>query len=328
MKRASPVLVFLLKALVSLGFLSFLLSRIDITQLLGVLSSVHLSYLVVALTGYFLGQIISSVRWTLLARPLGFENPFKDFVAFYLIGMFFNLFAPSTVGGDVGRVFYLARGGKKGQERERTGSTANALVSVIADRAIGMVVLVWIAAVALVVFPRYALPFIVRYPTFALAVGLFLGWMFFPLLNRFLQRRGHPMVKHLYLALETYRTNRQVLPQAIILSLVIHFIQSWIQILLGRALDLEIPWSYCLILYPLVALFSALPISFNGIGLREGGYLFLLRQIDISSEKAFAFGLLWFIIIALDSLIGGVVFMLIKSPKPSAVVSEITNQIR
>lgn len=85
MKRASPVLVFLLKALVSLGFLSFLLSRIDITQLLGVLSSVHLSYLVVALTGYFLGQIISSVRWTLLARPLGFENPFKDFVAFYLM---------------------------------------------------------------------------------------------------------------------------------------------------------------------------------------------------------------------------------------------------
>ncbi len=74
MKRASPVLVLLLKALVSLGFLSFLLSRIDITQLLGVLASAHLSYLVAALTGYPLGQIISSVRGALPAQPIVYHG--------------------------------------------------------------------------------------------------------------------------------------------------------------------------------------------------------------------------------------------------------------
>ncbi|MGH7829319.1 MAG: hypothetical protein ACREP8_04000, partial [Candidatus Binatia bacterium] len=59
----------------------------------------------------------------------------------------------------------------------------------------------------------------------------------------------------------------------------------------------------------------------NGIGLREGGYLFLLRQIDVSSEKAIAFGLLWFLIVALDSLIGGLVFILKRGGKPAAIVS-------
>ncbi|MFQ5904707.1 MAG: lysylphosphatidylglycerol synthase transmembrane domain-containing protein [Candidatus Binatia bacterium] len=321
-------LMFLLKTLVSLGLLSFLLSRIDIAQLLQVLSSVHLSYLVVALTSYFLGQVISAVRWTLLAQPLGFRNPFKDFAIFYFIGMFFNLFAPSIVGGDVGRVFYLARGGAEKRERDWAGATTCALISVIADRAIGMAVLVWIGAVALVVFPKYSLPWIVRYPAFALALGFLLGWVLLPLLNRFLRRREDSMGKNLRLALETYRGNHPILLQAIILSLSVHFIQTWIQILLGRALDLEIPWSYCFILYPLVGVFSALPISLNGIGLREGGYLFLLGQIDISSEKAIAFGLLWFIIVVLDSLIGGVVFIVRKSPRPSAIVSEMKNQVR
>lgn len=312
-------LTFLLKTLVSLGFLSFLLSRIDVTQLLRVLSSVHLSYLVIAMAGYFFGQVLCSVRWALLARPLGFENPLKDFVIFYFIGMFFNLFAPSTIGGDVGRVFYLARDGSKREEREWGGSTISALISVIADRFIGLAVLVWIGAAALVLFSNYPLPLVIHSLTIALAAGSLLGWLLLPLLNRLLQRWDFPKGRNLLLGLETYTKNRQVILQTVALSLCVHFVQSWMQILLGRALDVEIPWSFSFILYPLVGVFSALPISLNGIGLREGGYLYLLKHIDVSSEKAIAFGLLWFIIVALDSLIGGLVFVLRKSPKPAAV---------
>ena len=94
---------------------------------------------------------------------------------------------------------------------------------------------------------------------------------------------------------------------------------------MGQALGLEIPWFYSFILYPLVSVFSALSISFNGIGLREGGYLFLLQRVGVESEKAIAFGLLWFIIVALDSLVGGTIFILSKSPKPSDMISELEN---
>jgi hypothetical protein len=53
--------------------------------------------------------------------------------------------------------------------------------------------------------------------------------------------------------------------------------------------------------------------------LREGGYIFMLAVIGIWSEKAIAFGLLLFICVAVDSLIGGLVFLLRKSPRPAAV---------
>jgi len=316
-------LAFLLKTLVSLGILSFLLYRMDMAQLLRVLSSVRLSYVVVALAGYVLGQILCSIRWSLLARPLGFKNPVRDFAVFYFIGMFFNLFAPSTVGGDVGRVFYLARGGNKTAGQAVKESTISALISVLADRIIGFAVLAWIGAAALALFPAYPIPSIVRYLTYGLALAFLGGWMLLPLIGWFLERKEIFGGRNLRTQLDNYWKDRRIVVATIVLSLVAHTIQIWMQILLGRAVNIEIPWSYSFIIYPLIGTFSALPVSLNGIGLREGGYLFLLRLIDVSSEKAIAFSLLWFLIVALDSLIGGIVFIVRKSPRPSAIASDI-----
>ena len=323
-----PAILLLVKVLVSAGLLSFLLSQIELRQLLRVLFSAQVPYLVLCLAGYLFGQILCSVRWALLARPLGFGNPFKDFALFYFIGMFFNLFAPSTVGGDIGRVFYLARDGTQSRETSRTGAAAPAFVTVIADRVIGLAVLLWVGAVGLFVFPAYSLPSAIRYATFALALGVFLGWLLLPLLMRLLPDDDHPLIKNLRLTLGAFRNFQRILAPAVVISLTVHFLQAAIHVLVGRALGFHIPWSYSLILYPLVGVFSAIPVSFNGIGLREGGYLFMLRQIEIDSEKAVAFGLLWFMIIALDSLIGGASFILGRSPRPLRATSGTAGQAK
>ncbi len=305
-------LMLLLKAAVSLLLIAFLVSRIHIPHLLEVISSAHLSYLMIAMTAYLLGQGVSSLRWALLAWPLGFEDSLKKFTIFYFIAMFFNLFAPSTIGGDVGRVLFLAQARTQNREKGWKDSTAYAFISVITDRAIGMAVMVWIGAAALAMFPRYALPPAIRYPTFAIALVCLVGWTLLPYLDRFLRRREYAIGQNLHRAVETYWSNQHIILQTIGLSFVVHFLQVWIQIVVGRALDINLPWSYSFIVYPLVGLFSALPVSLSGIGLREGGYLFLLRRIDVSPEKAVAFGILWFVIVALDSLLGGIVLVLRK----------------
>jgi uncharacterized membrane protein YbhN (UPF0104 family) len=321
MSRSTVAL--LLKTLVSLGILAFLFSQIDIAQLLQALASARLSYLAVALVGYFLGQLLCSVRWGLLARPLGFENGVKDFAIFYFIGMFFNLFAPSTIGGDVGRVFYLARDGQRKREQQWSGATLSALISVLADRIIGLVVLVWIGAAALALFSSYELPLVVRAITFALAAGSILGWLLLAPLHRLTERWGIARLKNLLQGLARYAGNHRTIALTVAISLIAHVIQSWMHILLGRSLGVEIPWSFVFILYPLVGIFSALPVSLNGIGLREGGYLYMLSHIQVSPEKAIAFSFLWLLIVALDSLAGGLLFVVRKSPKPSRIVSEL-----
>jgi glycosyltransferase 2 family protein len=180
---------------------------------------------------------------------------------------------------------------------------------------VGMTALVWLGAAGLVLFPYYAVPSGIRSLTFALSLGLVAAGLLVPALRRILPDDGHPIVVKLRLAMKAYRDHWGVIPQAILLSFVLHLVQAWIHLLMGKALDINIPFSFCIILYPLVGTFAALPVSLNGIGLREGGYLLLLGLIGISPEKGIAFGLLVFLIVVLDSLIGGLLFLVKKNPK-------------
>jgi hypothetical protein len=112
---------------------------------------------------------------------------------------------------------------------------------------------------------------------------------------------------------------------AALISLLVHLIQTWMHVVMGRALGLNLPFSFCLIAYPLVGTFAAIPISVNGLGLREGGYVFLFAVIGIGTEQSVAFGILLFLIVALDSLIGGLLFLLQKSPKPTVLSTKETS---
>ena len=323
MKKFKPLLILLLKVLVSAGLLVYFFTRIHIERFVQTFATADFSYVAVILVVYLLSQFVGAVRWMILARPLGFKTPLKVLVHYYLIGMFFNLFAPGTVGGDVSRIYYLARDGEQNVDRKWGGATMHAAVSVFIDRVIGMAVLVWLGALALLFFPQYAVPAAVRSVTYALAGGFILGGLLLPVLRRVLPADGHPVVVKLRVALRSYRAHWQAVPQAILLSFVVHFMQAWIHMLLGRAIHIDIPYSFCLILYPLVGTFSALPVSLNGLGLREGGYLFLFQFIGVGSEKGVAFGLSLFVIIALDSLIGGLLFLLQKGSKPAPVIEEV-----
>jgi glycosyltransferase 2 family protein len=317
MKKAKPVIIFLLKLLVSFGLLGYFLSRVHPERFLHTFASANYSWIALALTVYLLAQAMSAVRWAVLVRPLGIATPLKDLVKYYLIGMFFNLFAPGTVGGDVSRVYYLVRD-EAAHAEGRGVTTMHAAMSVLMDRAIGMVVLVWLGAAGLLLFPRYAVPHTVRMVTFLFAFGLALAVLLVPLLRRLLPQDSHPIVVKARLLLRSYRMQRRALAEATLLSIVVHLIQTWMHVIMGRALDLNLPFAFCLILYPLVGTFAAIPVSLNGLGLREGGYVYLLAVIGIGTEKGIAFGLLLFLIVALDSLIGGLVFLLQKSAKPTA----------
>jgi uncharacterized membrane protein YbhN (UPF0104 family) len=324
MKKARPMLILLMKLLVSAGLLGFFFTRIHPERFFDTLATANFSYVALALVVYLLTQLGSAFRWAVLARPLGFDTRLKNYSLYYLIGMFFNLFAPSTVGGDVTRVYYLARDGKTNRQKRWAVSTVPAAVSVFMDRALGMTVLVWLGAVGLALFPVYAVPRPIRSLTFVLAIGLLAAGLLVPLLRRLLPLDGHPMVVKLRMAMHAYRADWRVIPYVIVLSFILHLVQAWIHVVMGKALQIDVPFSFCIILYPLVGTFAALPISLNGIGLREGGYLFLLGLIGIPSEKGIAFGLLLFLIVVADSLIGGLLFLLRKNPAPDEDRSGLT----
>src|SRR5262249_19618380 len=97
-----------------------------------------------ALGLYLATQAASSLRWQLLARPLGFEQPLWRYAAFYFIGMYFNLFLPTSVGRDVVRAWYLDAGSRR---------RLHAFLSVLVDPPTGLLMLLALACVAVGLCP-------------------------------------------------------------------------------------------------------------------------------------------------------------------------------
>jgi uncharacterized membrane protein YbhN (UPF0104 family) len=90
------------------------------------------------------GQVLYAGRWHLFLRSVGVTSPFRVVVGHYMVGVFFNNFLPSTVGGDWSKVYYLGR----------TAGYVRVTASVLADRLLGVflvatlaTVLVWTTAV-------------------------------------------------------------------------------------------------------------------------------------------------------------------------------------
>jgi uncharacterized membrane protein YbhN (UPF0104 family) len=288
----------LARVAVSLGIVVYILIDVDTEDLVRTLTGVHLAPLAGALALYLVGQVASGYKWGLLGRSVGFERPMGEYVRFYFIGMFFNLFGPSTIGGDFARALYLANGHRPGL----------ALNSVLFDRVSGLAVLMAFGAMALLAFPQYGLPLPLTASLIAGGVLLLLGWWTCPRLVRLLPERNR-FRRQVEIELAPFWRDRVLLARVAIVSVVFHGTQAAAQYVLARAAGVALPFSYCLIFHPVISLMTALPVSIAGLGVREGGYLYFLTRVNVDDSIAVTLGLLWFAVTVGAGLVGGLLFI-------------------
>ncbi|MGE0679761.1 MAG: lysylphosphatidylglycerol synthase transmembrane domain-containing protein [Candidatus Binatia bacterium] len=296
---------------VSVGLFAFLLISTDLQTFRRHLSTAPLAWVIVAFLGYLLGQIISAYKWQVLARPLGFIQPLRVFVSYYFSGMYLNLFAPSTVAGDFGRSALLAG------DRKRLGP---ALHSVVADRVSGLITLLWVCAVGSLLADLKPLPVSVRYGVIAITLGATGGWFLLPTLLGHAFPLSFKLRGFIERLIAPYQNAPVVLWSACGISLVFHFLQIGMQILLARALHIDTSVWALLVCIPLVSVLSGLPISFGGVGVREGGYVMLLTPLGVEREQALALGMLWSAVVLSANVTGGLALLLsadIKLPLKS-----------
>lgn len=286
------------------GVAAYVLTRVSPSDLVATMRRVHPGILGAAVLLYLLGQGLSAVRWFLLGRAVGLYRPFGDYARFYAIGMFFNLFGPSTLGGDAVRVMYLGRGQRR----------LLAAGSVLFDRMSGLAMLVALAAVTQAVYhPR--LPRALATSVTTVGLLLFVGWVAAPWLIRVLPREQR-LRRWVEKELAPFWRDGSLLAWTAALSVVFHLSQVAVQYLLGRSIGAALPFWYCLVFHPLVVLATALPVSLGGFGVREGGYVLLLGRIGIAPSEAVVLSLMWFGVTAVAGLLGGLVF--VTNPRPAA----------
>jgi uncharacterized membrane protein YbhN (UPF0104 family) len=295
------------------ALLAVLAWRLEWGRLGAAFAGLRLGPWLLAVAAYLLAQAVSSRRWQLLAAPLGFGGAWPRYLAHYFVGLFFNLALPTSVGGDVVRAWYLA-----GAEGRRSA----ALLSVFADRASGLAVLVALACVAALCSPVPLAPWLAA-TVAALGAAALLGVAALPLLPALLERApaGTEKLRRLAEAWRAYLRRPGLLLRVTVLAAGVQAANVVLLWLIGAGLGLAVPFAYYGVLMPLVALLTLLPLSVNGMGLRELGTVALLAPLGVPPEQAVALALLQFAAFAAAGLAGGAFYLFDRLPANEARAS-------
>lgn len=253
-----------------------------------------------------LGVVLSAWRWERVIRVFGHAVPLPTLVSHYFAGLFVGNVLPSTIGGDVLRI---------SRASTSIGSPSTAFASVALERLTGFV------ALPLIVFTGVALrPSILDVDRiwFALTIALVtLG-----LLGAVLYLAGHPRIAGRFAEHENWmrfvgavhvgvdrlrHDPRQVVP--VLGTAVVYQASVVLSVgLIFRTLDLPVPVAAVLVYVPAVAMLQVLPLTFNGLGVREGALVFFLAPWGVGNAQAIAAGLLWFSATLLVSMLGAPMF--------------------
>jgi len=292
----------LLKVCFSLALLVLLLKQVGWQQTLETLGKARFSYLAAAFVLYLVGIIVRACRWQILLSALGMGIPLARLTVLYFVGTFFSNFLPTGIGGDVVRVYELSRQSKRPIESVGT---------VLLDRATGLLVLFLIALMALLFSYQLIAPNIAA-AILILCLGSWAG-LGLALKRDWLERWGLlrimdkiKQVRELYESV--HACGPKAIGGALAISLVFNVLLITVNYLIALSLGVEIPLWYFLLFIPLISLLLILPISLSGLGVREGGYVYLFAQAGIPAPLALAMSLLFYALNVASGLIGGVLY--------------------
>lgn len=298
------------KMLLSAAVLFVLIRRMPAGQVSAALRSADPAWLGAAAGLLFFSNVLGSYQWGRLLRAVDIQIPFWKVLAYYHVGLFFNNFLPANVGGDIARVV----------DASRYASTRTAAVAtVLLDRMIGTVSLAALALVTtLPALDRFHLTLLYLALVGFFVLSVTVVWAAFhpralhaieKRLDRFGLGRLRPAWGELSDRLGHYRGQRALMLQLLAIGLVTQLSRVGVHVLVARALGLDIALPYFFLFVPMLAVIVSLPISLNGIGVREGVGVLLFGLVGVERAPAFSLQFTTYLVAVAVSLLGGVVFL-------------------
>jgi uncharacterized protein (TIRG00374 family) len=301
----------LLQLAVSGGLIAFLLWKIDIGQTADQLASSNVLYVVLGALIFIATFVPMAWRWHVLLESKGIHEPFSWLTKMYLVGYAASQVLPTGVGGDAVRIVEHAR-----RRRTAKGEVAGA---VLMERVVGSAALLFVAAVGIALaagrYDNMGLVLWIEIPCVAVLVvaGLllysrrtnaFLQEHIFPLGSRL---RLHRPLSVVWTALHGYRWQRRAIATAFLITVGVQVVRMFSIWLCGEAVGIDVSPLVYVILGPILFLVTMVPVTVNGLGVRESFFVLFLGRFDVSSDAAFAVGFLFFAITIAAALPGGIV---------------------
>jgi uncharacterized protein (TIRG00374 family) len=301
-----------LEAVASAVIVAVLLWWSDPQKIWDTLSGADRSWVVGAIVLNTLTVPLMALRWKLLLSAKGIRDVTMGWLTrTYFVALFAGQFLPAAIGGDAVRAVELGR---------RTHDAPEAVASVLIDRLVGVVSLVALALIAYAAGGHSAggVEVLVAEVVFGAAAAVMLGLLFSPRLRGFAARWLEPRVdgrrlaagERFYDARHAYREHRAALGAVFALAVLVQVARIFVIVMLVEALGLnEVTASSIFATAPVLFAALILPVSLNGIGVREAVFVYFLRD-STTPAQAIALGVAFFAVGAVTALVGAIILVL------------------
>lgn len=285
---------------------------------LALLATADLRWLVVSVLLGILVNLVSSFKWYCLIRSQRMRAGFGRVFAYYVVGQFYNLFLPTSVGGDVVRSYELGK---------FTGNQAKALASVFVERFTGMLTLLFVAIVAVLSqLSRFDQGFVIfSLIGFTAALGV-IAWLLVDMRPYYFCREKlivwHSGFSGLFVKLDklvdavgAYGGDKRPIVIAFLNSLVFYLFAVLNVFITALVFNGEVYLIDIMIATPIIMLIMNIPLSIGNLGLMEFAYINVLQIMGYSPELGLAIALTMRIKSLFDGFIGGVLHPIFVTQK-------------
>jgi uncharacterized protein (TIRG00374 family) len=314
-----------LRIAISCAVLIYLINALDWQRLSRVFSNLRLEYVWIAPILLLAGLYSLSVRWSLLLNYFGVRLSSKKSFIYYLVGNFYNIILPGSIGGDVIRIGICAIAQKK--------TVTLITSSVFLERVFGLLVVLFLGAIGIFLLSdelQQQLGATVTTSILVLfSIGLF-SFITIWILLRFILLKSleskFEKNKILVTIVNVFDRIRQIPITALLgilgfnlLSQILDIIASYF---LAKSILLDLPAIVFFVIIPIVYISTVLPISLGGLGVREGVLTLLLSRFGIISSDAVTFSFILYLNRIFVALIGGIVQIFWRLPTKKALIPE------
>jgi uncharacterized membrane protein YbhN (UPF0104 family) len=292
----------------SVALFAFLLKSLSWDTLLTALVQVHYSMALVAFVVGAGGVALSAYQWRALLHIERIHCDLAHLIDLYLVGIAFSHFLPTSIGGDAVKALYVGRA---------TGNHAGSTSAVIMCRVTGFFAMLLIALPILIIWHAYftfdlAMGFILLALMMGVVIAgavmlailcpvLFKGkWARHALFTRVMQV-GH--------ALSMGASRPQAVGAAVVYGVIFWLVAILNCYCYALALHIAVPLYFYGVVVPLVALISFLPLSINGLGLRESAFVYALSTVHVPAATALLLAFLLDMQALCFGLLGGCIYV-------------------
>lgn len=288
-------------------------------------SHVNIWYIAASFMMYWVGIYLLVIRWQVMLKTQNINATFGFLFGSYLVGYFFNNFLPTSIGGDVYRIYDTSKlknsSGMKAASivlMERTTGVVSSIIYLFFALAIGFVKS---SQVELMVgnwrVSNHLL--IVLIIAFFIISILVILIMLFPdsfRLNKLFRKlkflhRWEPKLKQMYDTFKDFRKYKLILFLTILLSLILQFAFTLNYSLAGTGFGItKLSLLSYIFIVQLCGIISMIPVSIGGIGVREGAFVVLAGALGGEKNIATIVSIAILIMILIPGVVGGIVYAL------------------